>query len=384
LIRTGEPAAIPSGARLREAARGESAFALSLYAQLSAARGNTVLAPTSIATVLGMVAAGAKGATEKQILDAIGTGVPAALLHSGVGGLARALTNRTGEGVTLSEVDQAWVQKGLQLLDPFTRALTVDYAAPLATLDFSNRVHAAQVINAWVSEGTHGKIPKLLDASMLDNAALVLTDAVYLDARWEHGFDAKDTFDRPFRLADGSTVNVPTMAQTEEIGFAQGDGYTAASLPYKGGALEMDVVVPDDLARFEVGFDAGRLDTILSSLAPTEAQVALPKFEFRKRFADLRPPLAALGVRDVFDPDRANLSGMSGDRSLYVSALVHEAFVHVDEQGTIAAGATGGVVGVTAAPSRVFSADRPFLFAVRDKTTGAIVFLGRVDDPRAG
>ena len=384
LTRTGSPGPIPAAADLSAAARGEQAFGLALYGQVASRPGNLAIAPTSIATVLGMVAAGAKGATETQLVAALRIPLPPAQLHAAIGGLVRTLATRSTDAVILSEVDQAWVQQKLNLLDGFTGTLTRDYAAPLARIDFADPQRAAATINAWISARTHAKIPKLLTPEALDAAELVLTDAVYLDAKWEHGFDAKLTNAQPFQLANGQAVSVPTMHQTEELGTARGDGWSAVALPYKDGALEMDIVVPDDLDRFQRGLDAATFDRIVGSLAPAEVALSLPRFEFRARFDNLQPELGKLGVRDAFDPERADFSGMTGDRSLYLSAVVHEAFVHVDEQGTVAAAATGGVMEKSSAPMvTTVRIDKPFLFAVRDRATGAIVFLGRVTDPRA-
>ena len=384
LDRSGATGPIPPTAELRAAGRGEQAFALSLYRQIAAQPGNLAISPSSIATVLGMVAAGAKGVTETQLVAALQVPLPAPQLHAAIGGLVRALATRSGDGVTLAEVDQAWVQQKLNLLGNFTETLTHDYAAPIARVDFTDTTRAAATINAWISQRTHAKIPKLISAGALDQAELVLTDAVYLDAMWEHGFDPKLTTNQLFHLADGSSVSVPTMHETEELGMARGDGWTAVALPYKGDALEMDVVVPDDIARFQRGLDVTTFDRIVGSMKTADVALALPKFEFRARFDNLRPDLEKLGVRDAFDPDRADFSAMTNDRQLYLSAVVHEAFVHVDERGTIAAAATGGIASATAAKVVTpLSIDKPFLFAVRDRATGAIVFLGRVDDPRS-
>lgn len=384
LARHGEPGPLPGLTEVRAAAGGEEAFGLALYAKVAVQPGNVAIAPSSIATVLGMVAAGAKGATQEQIVAALGIRVPATELHSAIGGLVRTLAMRTGGDVALSEVDQAWVQRELTLLDGFAGTLTRDYAAPIARIEFTDTKEAAATINAWVSERTHAKIPTLITPDALDQAELVLTDAVYLDAKWEHGFDPKLTGEKPFQLAEGSSAAVPTMHQTEEVGLARGDGWTAVALPYKGGALEMDVVVPDDLAQFEKTFDRATLDGIVSSMKTTNVALDLPKFEFRARFENLRTALGGLGVRDVFDGRRADLSAMTSSAQLYLSSVIHEAFVHVDEQGTVAAAATAGVAKATSAevvtPVKV---DKPFVFAVRDRATGAIVFLGRVSDPRA-
>ncbi len=369
---------------MQAAAQGEEAFALALYGQLDAQKGNLALAPSSIATVLGMVAAGAKGATEQQLVAALRVPLPTAQLHGAIGGLVRTLALRTTPGVTLSEVDQTWVQPNLRLVPDFTATLTRDYAAPLATIDFADTQGAAATINGWVADQTHGKITQLISPDQLDAAELVLTDAVYLDAQWQNGFDASLTTDAPFHLADGSTVSVPTMNQEGAFAVGHGSGWTAVALPYKGDQLEMDVIVPDDLAQFEKGLDAATLDRVVASMQPAGINLALPKFEFRTRFDNLKDPLGKLGVIDAFDSDRADFSGMTTDAHVFLSAVVHEAFVHVDEQGTVAAGATGGVMSKASAmvttPLRV---DKPFVFLVRDRATGAIVFLGRVTDPRA-
>jgi serpin B len=383
LTRSGEPGPLPATDVLTAAARGEQAFALALYGKLAGAQGNLAIAPSSIATVLGMVAAGAKGATEQQLVDALRVPLPAAQLHAAIGGLVRTLAARSGNGVTLSEVDQAWVQQHLHLLTDFTGTLTRDYAAPLASIDFTNAERAAGTINRWVSEKTNGKITKLVTPDQLDAAELVLTDAVYLDAKWKSAFDPKRTTNDPFHLGAGPTVPVPTMHRTEHLDTASGAGWTAVAIPYQGDALELDVIVPDDLARFERQLDPAGLAGILTSMQLRDVDLALPKFEFRARFDNLKDSLGALGVRDAFDPDRADFSGMTGKPDLFLSTVVHEAFVHVDEQGTVAAGATGGIMEPTSAEVVVpVHVDKPFLFVVRDKATGAIVFLGRVTDPR--
>jgi len=384
LATVGTPGALPAADVLSAAGRGEQAFALALYGQLATQPGNLAIAPSSIATVLGMVTAGAKGATQQQLLDALRVPLPAPQLHAAVGGLVRALAARTGDGVTLSEVDQAWVQRNLRLLDDFAGILTHDYAAPIARIDFADPERAAATINGWIAQKTHGKIPKLIAPEVLDQAMLVLTDAVYMDAQWENAFDPKLTTDAPFHLAGGTSVAVPTMHQEAMLEYGNGPGWTAVALPYKGDKLEMDVIVPDDLAQFEHGFDASTLEAVLATLRPAEVAIDLPKFEFRTHFDNLSGALAKLGVRNAFDPSKADFSGMTSDAQLYLSAVVHQTFVHVDEKGTVAAGATGGVMKITAAEIvRPVHVDKPFLFAVRDRATGAIVFLGRVADPRA-
>jgi len=229
----------------------------------------------------------------------------------------------------------------------------------------------------------------LLDAGDLDPAtALVLTDAVYLDAQWAHGFDPKLTAPAPFHFANGTTANVSTMhldsskfAKGPTLGYAAGAGWKAVSLPYIGNELEMDVVVPDELGAFERSLGT-KLPGVLAALRPAHVRVSMPRFDAKVQ-TDLVEPLRRLGVRDAFDSTTADFSGIDGKRDLFVSDVKHEVVVHVDEQGTVAAGATAGIMRSSAAEIvPVVNVDKPFVYVVRDRTTGAILFLGRITDPR--
>jgi len=389
LVGSARDAALPSSAELRAAAMHESEFALALYGELAAAKGNVAIAPSSIATVLGMIAAGAHGATEQQLVDALHFIGPAPERNAAIGGLARSFASRTRKGVTLSEVDQAWLQNGRSVLTPYADTLAAAYGAPLALIDFAMPETAAATINKWFADNTHGKIKKLIDASDLDaSTALVLTDAVYLEAQWAHGFDPKRTASDPFHLADGTIANVPTMHLSSatfddgpSLGYAAGNGWKAVSLPYVGNRLEMDVIVPDDFGAFEAQIGA-QLPGVLRALRPASVVVSMPRFDTRVQ-TDLVGPLQSLGIRDAFDSSAADFSGIDGERDLVVSDVKHEVVVHVDENGTVAAGATAGIMRETAAPfMRIVHVDKPFVYAVRDRTTGAILFLGRITDPR--
>ena len=320
------------------------------------------------------------------MIDALHVQLPASQLHAAIGGLARVFAERTGEGVTLNEVDQAWLQQGRSVLGPYADTLAGAYGTPLATIDFANAGAAAATINAWFGEHTHGKITKLLDASDLENqTALVLTDAVYLAAQWKFAFDPKLTAPAPFRVPGRSPVNVPTMHNGADrmLGYGAGDGWKAVALPYKGNQLEMDVIVPDDIHAFESSLEADRLTSLAGSLHPAYVALSMPRFDSRVR-TDLVQPLQKLGITDAFDSARADLSGIDGAHDLYVSDVKHEVVVHVDEKGTVAAGATAGVVSESGHLVNVLKVDKPFVYVVRDRATGAILFLGRVTDPRVG
>jgi serpin B len=386
LVGKGVRPAPPSGELVRAAAEGEERFAVALYRELATDSGNVAIAPSSIATVLGMIAAGARGTTEQQLIDALHVQLPASQLHRAIGGLAQVFAERNGDGVTLNEVDQAWLQQGLSVLGPYADTLAGSYNAPLATIDFARAATAAATINTWFDRHTHGKIPKLIDAGDLDSAtALVLTDAVYLDAQWRFGFDPKLTAPAPFHTPGGAAVSVPTMHNDPEqtLGYASGPGWAAVALPYVGKQLEMDVIAPDDLHAFEAGLSGDHLASILASLRSAHVALALPRWDSRVQ-TDLVGPLQRLGIKDAFSTTAADLSGIDGKHDLYVSDVKHEAVVHVDEKGTVAAGATAGVVQATAGiRATVMNVDQPFVYVVRDVATGAILFLGRVTDPRS-
>ncbi len=381
---------VASQALLRAAGHGEEAFAVALYQQLAAGTANFAIAPSSIATVLAMIAAGARGATAHQIVETLGVPVPAGDLSRAIGGLAQSFAHRRDPGVTLDEVDQAWLGQGRSVLASYANVLAGPFGAPLATIDFGHPAAAAATINSWFGDHTDGNITQLLDASDLaGQVALVLTDAVYLHAQWAYGFDPKLTAPAPFHRTDGGVENVPTMHLDGTLihagpglGYATGPGWKAVALPYRGDQLEMDVIVPDDLATFETSLGA-ELATIVSSLRPTHVVLSMPKFDSDTEPA-LVPALEHLGIHDVFQPTVADLSGIDGHQDLYVSDVKHEVVVHVDEQGTVAAAATGGIVVPEAAPvATVVQVDEPFVYFVRDRATGAILFLGRVTDPQA-
>jgi serpin B len=241
-------------------------------------------------------------------------------------------------------------------------------------------------INAWVADRTSGRIKDLLPEGTPDpQTRMVLVNAIYFKADWARPFDPHSTADAPFHLLDGSQAQVRLMSETL-IGtpYAQADGYQAIELSYQGGTAAMDILVPDPgkFEQFEAGLDGEGLTRILGSLQPAAVQLGLPKFSFTAQFG-LGDQLAALGMPNAFDPDRADFSGMDGERDLYISAVIHKAFVAVDEKGTEAAAATGVIMETTSMPvTQVnLTIDRPFLFVIRDLPSGQILFVGRVLDP---
>ncbi len=383
---------------------GSNEFALDLYGKLSAQEGNLFFSPFSISTALAMTSAGARGNTEFEMAQALRLIVEEAdrreagakrpmrreAVASAFGQLLGDL-NAGGEkgSYQLSVANALWAQKDYKFLDDFTNLVTKNYDAAVNNMDFAGAAEEARhTINAWVEKQTRDKIKELLKPGVVNaDTRLVLTNAIYFKGDWRLQFKKDQTRDEPFTLAAGAKADVPMMQQKDKFKYMEGDGFQALELPYAGGELAMVVLLPrkaDGIGALEKALTLKNLSAWLTQLHQQEATVFLPKFKMTSEFK-LNDALTALGMKDAFVPDKANFSGMDGTENLFISAVVHKAFVYVNEAGTEAAAATGVVIGVTSMPREpvVFRADHPFVFLIRDAKTGSILFLGRVMNPKA-
>lgn len=369
-------------------------LAVDLYKRLVAgerpAVENLVVSPSSVATVLAMVLPGARGATADEIALALHSQLDPERVAAAAGALDRALIEQArADELDLRISNAVWTQDGLALRPDFERALVEAFRAGLRQVDFQTSPEAARrAINQLVSEQTAGKIPELFDPGAIpSDCRLVLTNAVYLEARWLQAFDPDQTRPERFHPPGGGTIEVDMLHRQASFGYGEGDGWRAVELPYRGGRLVMDVIVPDEggCDRFRAGLEAERLRALLGSLASREVRLALPKFTFDSDL-DLGAPLQALGMRAAFT-DFADFSGITEQEALRVDRVVQRAHVEVDERGTTAAAATGMTMKlvsmVAPSPPVELRVDRPFLFAVRDRMTGALLFIGQVTDPSA-
>lgn len=381
-----------AGVDPRPAATAMNAFGVDLYARLATADGNFVFSPASIQLALAMLRPGARGETADQ-MDQVMHGVGADGLAAAISSLQAALDARSGtykdvEGkdvqLTLRIANSAFGQRGLAIEQPFLNALSSRFDTGVRLVDYVNDPEGARrLINGWVSDQTEQRIPDLLAPGTIDELTrLVLANAIYLKAPWQTQFARDATSAGSFTRPDGSTVQVPLMHLQESFAYAEGSGWQAVDLPYVGGSLSMTVILPTDLDAFERSMTEAQLERILGALAPREVQLAMPSFATESK-TDLSAQLSALGMPLAFDPNEADFSGITSDQQLYVSHVVHQANITVNEAGTEAAAATAVVVGATGLPSDIarMTVDRPFLFAVRDGQTGAVLFLGRIEDP---
>jgi serpin B len=347
-------------------------FSIALYKRAAKDGGNVVLSPYSVSSALQMLRDGARGATAKEITDTLGN-TPK----------AKAIT-KSGSGFELVSANALWAMQGRPLRAEYVAQVKKDYGAAIEPLNFANGSAAAARINGWVSEQTRGKIPTIIGADALNaNTRLVLTNAVYMKAKWERQFSKGATRDQVFHLAPGRDVQVKTMTLTRApFRLGRFFGGRVLELPYQGGELSMLVFLPDaidGLAAIESKLDAA----LAAKLMPAKVDVFLPRFHTTKNL-NLNEQLQAMGIRRAFRSDgSADFSGISTTEKLFVSRALHNARIDVDEEGTEAAAATAMTVERTSADlnkPEVFRVDRPFLFLIRGKS-GEIFFIGRIMDP---
>jgi serpin B len=394
-VRSDVPRAMANAADARAAGAVVEAFASDLYQIQARTNDNLVFSPYSIAVALAMTRAGAIGETAAQ-MDSVLHADLAESLDGAFNALEQALAQRPGEykvgdetvELELGTANQLWGQRGFPFNAPFLDSLAGHYGAGMLLVDYIEAPERARnTINAWVAEQTRDRIPELIPEGVLNQLTrLVLTNAIYLKAPWLHPFDEKATRDAPFHRLDGSQTRAEMMSVDARLRYVNGDGYQAVELPYAGGALSMLVVLPDEgrFTAFERSLDGSRIRAVVGALRDAQVTLHLPRFEFRSQ-ALLKSALSELGMPTAFTED-ADFSGMSPEgKNMLIQDVIHEAFISVDEDGTEAAAATAVVVGIVSAPevSVELTVDRPFLFMIRDAETGAILFLGRVTDPRS-
>jgi len=367
------------------AAQAVNLFGTDLYRALAAARptANLVLSPASIAIAVSMAAAGAVGTTLDEMVATLRA--DEVDLHPAMNALETGLTARNRPDVELAIANATWLHDALAVDAAFLDVLASQYGSGVELVDFERNPEAArQGINEWVADRTNDRISELIPPDTLDELTrFVLVNAVYLNARWADEFDPQLTRDAPFTTATGDTVDVATMAMQATLPYATGDGWQAVELGYVGDELAMLLLLPepDFLGTFEEIF---LVTDATQYLEPRLARVLLPRWDTASSFS-LADRLGALGMPTAFT-DAADFSSITTDIPLRIASVIHQANITVGETGTEAAAATAVEAATTGAPPEdepvelIF--DRPFVFAIRDRVSGAVLFLGRVADPR--
>lgn len=372
----------------REVARASNEFAFDLYDQLRQADGNLFFSPASVSTALAMTYAGAGGETKEQMARMLHLDTADEQIHQAFGELARIL-NSNGERYQLRMANRLWGLEGYAFQPAFLKVTRDDYGAELAQIDFHKPDKAAQKINRWIAKQTEGKIGPMISPSMIDPLTrLVLVNAIYFKAAWRDEFWKSATEEAPFHVSADEDAKAPMMRQLEHFSYAETDDAQILELPYVGGDLAMVVVLPkqaDGLALLEQTATAERLDQWIAEYELRRVEIFLPKFKITSQLP-LTDPLKSLGMTSAFSKDDADFSAMSSAEEIWLSSVLHAAFVDVDEEGTEAAAVTVAWAAGAEAPAPedkpvVLRADHPFLFLIRDLRTGAILFLGRLVNP---
>ncbi len=373
-------------------AEGNTDFAFDLYRQLKDADGNLFYSPYSISAVMAMVYAGANGATETEIKNALSFDLAEMYLHPSFHWLQEELASRSepsknlepDEMFKLHVVNDVWGQEDYEYVRDYLHTLEDNYGAGLRELDYINEPEKARLtINDYIAEQTEDRINDLIPAGAIDPMTrLVLTNAIYFNAAWFWDFWEDNTKPADFTLLDGSTVTVDMMRQTNSFGYKEGDGYQAIEMLYRGSQTSMVVLLPAEGAfeEFEDKLDTALLNDIIAGLERQKVELSFPKYEFESEF-NLNEALAELGMPLAFT-GQADFSGITEVEPLWLSEVVHKSFVSVDEKGTEAAAATAAIMECSAAMDPpVMTVDRPFIFLIRDIPTGTVLFLGRVMEP---
>ncbi len=373
-------------------ADGNNAFATDLYAQLvSNDSDNLFFSPYSITTALAMTYNGARGDTATQMGQVLNFTLDNKQLDAAFAALSNELDN--GEKIKHSQVydlavaNSLWGQTGFPFKSAFVGAIKKNFGAEIQHANFkTNPNRAAQVINNWVAQKTGDEIQDLIAPSDLTpSTRLVLVNAIYFRGNWESAFDPSLTQDEPFQVDDQTDVSVPMMNQTETLPYMENDQLQMAELPYVGDKLSMVILLPqsaDGLSALEENLTAAQLSQWLGQMSASQLDVSLPRFQVQSQF-ELADTLSAMGMPLAFSR-QADFLGISTAGQLQISHVIHKAFVDVSETGTKAAAATAVTFMTTLVAGDfmpAFRVDHPFLFLIRDRTSGAILFMGRVTNP---
>lgn len=379
--------ASPLSDEAKALARTNAEFAVSLYQTLRTEPGNMLFSPYSISAALAMTYDGARGETAQEMANVLRFTNDRKQLPPAFANLDRNLRQKS-DGFELSIANNLWGQTGFPFEPEFRKTLLDDYGADLKLVDFTSKAgskQAADAINRWVGVETRDKITKLIHDGDLDSLTrLVLVNAIYSKGLWATEFKSEKTRPGDFFVSPGKAVTTPMMyASNMPIRYAYADDVQVAELPYRGDRASFVILLPSptsSLEEFERSLTAERLNALLAKLQPTEIDVSLPSLKLKQR-AYLADALIKMGMPQAFDEGRANFSGMSKE-FLMIDKVIHEATLDVDEKGAVAAAATAVIMQAKSArPS--FAANRPFLFLIRDRATGSLLFMGRVVDPTA-
>ena len=389
-------------------------FALDLYAKLSAGEDNLCFSPYSISVALAMTLAGARGITEKQMKDVLHTTLTQYEYHAGFAQLQKQIrTVGKDKNVELLLANSIYPHNKYVFLESFVICLRENYGTIITPLDYNEPESARKFVNQWVQEETQEHISELIPAGVLDSLTrLILVNAIYFKGLWEKQFDKQKTIISPFWVTSDKSVEVPTMRQKAAFKYTEDDLVQILDLPYQGNGLSLIIILPkehntpanegsgfvkikklkprrqietptkesDNLAKVERFLSLKKLSLWSKNMSEQTVEVHLPLFKIKSNL-NLNKLLISMGMSDAFG-ERADFSGMDRTKELSIKHVFHQATVDVNEEGATATAATAVVMAIRGLPQEYqFHASHPFIFLLRENTTGSILFIGRVLNP---
>ncbi len=367
-----------------------NAFAFDIFREVHEGNeGNLFISPYSIFTALAMTYEGARGETADEMATVLSVEQDNESFHAYMKNLYEVL-NTKNEEYNISTANALWVKENLQLLEVYLNVIREYYGGDATEVDYSNPTEAAAIINQWVENQTNGLIKDLITADAISPlTALILTNAIYFKGIWKNQFDPVNTTNRTFEISAGTSVEILTMSliDTEDVfNYAETDDLQILELPYAGDDISMIILLPknNDLSSTIDTIDSDMFSEWTESMVETKVDIYLPKFKVETSYT-LKNYLIELGMNIPFT-SAADFSGITGGKDLFISQVIHKAFIDVNEEGTEAAAATAVIMVLTSngGSSRiVFNCNHPFIYLIQHKQTETILFMGSISDPLA-
>ena len=365
-------------------ATANNAFAFDMYSMIKSDVENVFFSPYSIFTAMAICYDGAEGSTKEQISNVFYYPLSKPVLEGSAKEMIDTI-NSDNDAYDLETANALWVLEEYPLNEQYVFNAENYYDGMITPLDFTRQPEESRlIINSWVEKKTNDKIKDLLAEGIIDeNTRLVITNAVYFNGTWLQEFEEAGTRKKVFYLSDGQEKKVDTMYAIETYNYGKDENAQILELPYKGDDISMYIILPskNNIEEFENDLTLGYYNELKDKLYSDEVKILLPKFTFEAR-AKLNEPLQDMGIVDAFDSGMADFSGISASDGLFISEVIHQAYIGVNEKGTEAAAAT-----VIAMEDSLpyykyeFTADHPFMFFIEDKRTGCILFMGKVENP---
>jgi len=386
---TGHADIQPTKYTIESLAESNNLFALDLFKQIRSDSENLIFSPYSIGTVLAMIYTGSGGKTAEEMSEVLYF-PPPELLDPVESGVRESMKEAdTMKGTDFRLANAIWAQENFSFLPDYLDRVQKYYDAPLSLMDFvetSNREESRKKINHWVEEKTNMRIQDLIQPGILDaSTRMVLTNAIYFNGGWMFPFDKSATSPSLFHISKQESINADFMHQTRSYPYYEDEEIQAIGLPYKNNRMSLMVLLPKSIEGWRMisqVINHERMKLVISGMETREVQLALPKFRSELQI-NLKQELTSMGMGTAFSKD-ADLSGMTGEKNLYIDEVIHKAFIEVSETGTEAAAASAAIIGLKSSlrddPVR-FNANHPFIYFLIDRQTGCIIFTGRLVKP---